>query len=181
MIVRAPRYDRFTVLPNQALRDERLSWKARGLLAFLLSQTEGWRVSSATLAKQAPDGIHAIRAGLRELEDHGYLVRQKYQDHAGRWRTDSIVYDLPPGEYAVEQVGITRATGVRLSDLGEPDPLSNTHEVILSEDRERHSYVLEESIPSLCADCHGAGYMTHPVDPNDVEACPRCNPTPRRP
>lgn len=179
MIVRAPRYDRFTVLPNQALRDDRLSWKARGLLAFLLSQTEGWRVSSATLAKQAPDGIHAIRAGLRELEDHGYLVRQKHQDHAGRWRTDSIIYDLPPGEYAVEQVGITRATGVRLSDLGEPHPLSNTHEVILSEEDRRHSYVLGESIPSLCSDCHGARYMASPVDPSDVEPCPRCHSAPR--
>lgn len=175
MIVRAPRYDRFTVLPNQALRDDRLSWKARGLLAFLLSQTEGWRVSSRQLALQAPDGIHAIRAGLKELEEHGYLVRQKYQDPAGRWRTDSIIYDLPPGDYVVEEVGTTRRTGVRLSDLGEPDPLSNTHEVILSEEHRRHTHILEDAIPSLCSDCHGAGYMTSPLDPNDVEKCPRCH------
>ena len=178
MIVRAPRYDRFTVLPNQSIRDERLSWKARGLLAFLLSQTEGWRVSSAQLAKQAPDGIHAIRAGLNELEEYGYLVRQKYQDPAGRWRTDSIIYDVPPVEYVVEQVGKSRLTGVRFSDLGEPDPISNTDQVILREEDRRHTHILEDAIPSLCSDCHGAGYMTHPLDPNEVEKCPRCHPGP---
>ena len=100
MIVRRPRYNRFTVLPNDAVTNETLSWKARGLLAFLLSKPDHWRTTSSNLANMAPDGRDAVRAGLAELEEAGYLVRRKYQDQRGRWKQDVFVYDNP-----VETVG----------------------------------------------------------------------------
>lgn len=175
MIIRAPRYDRFTVLPNDAIRDDRLSWKARGLLVWLLSQPAGWQASSTHLAKMAPDGRDAVRTGLAELEDAGYLRRKRYQDPLGRWRTDTYVHDHPvdnPGD----SLGTTRRTEDGYSGVGHAGALSNTEDLILSEEAIRRSTVLEESTPTLCADCHGAGWHTSPLDPNDVERCPRCNP-----
>lgn len=178
MIVRRPRYHRFTILPNEALNDERLSWKARGLLAFLLSKPDHWRTTSAHLAKVAPDGRDAVRAGLTELEDAGYLVRRKYRDERGRWKQDTYVYDNP--EHHVDNpvdspVG-NSPTEAGLAGTGEAGPLVKTESLILSEEINRHVSVLEESTPTLCADCHGPGWIASTTDPNDVERCPRCNP-----
>jgi hypothetical protein len=75
-IVRGPRAaDHYTIISNSALRDERLSWKARGLLAYLLSMETGWETSVRRLATVAPDGKSAVETALAELQAAGYLER----------------------------------------------------------------------------------------------------------
>lgn len=96
MIVRGPLPDTgYTVLQNELLRDARLSWKARGLLAYLLSQPPGWHTWLQHLTAQAPDGRDSVRAGLAELEAAGYLRRWRTQDRLGHWSWHSTVYDTP--------------------------------------------------------------------------------------
>lgn len=96
MIVRAPRpTGDFTILHNKTIRDVRLSYKARGILTYLLSMPDNWRTSAEELARKAPDGRDAIRAGLRELETFGYLRRETLRDDRGRWKTVTTVYDRP--------------------------------------------------------------------------------------
>lgn len=77
-IVRGPNAaSHFTIISNAALRDERLSWKARGLLAYLMSMDTGWVTSVERLSNVAPDGSAAVKTGLVELENCGYLVRRQ--------------------------------------------------------------------------------------------------------
>lgn len=80
----------FTIVPNDMLRDARLGFKSRGLLATILHYPPGFRVSSDTLAS-GRDGRDSVRAALRELEDAGYVERKKSQDDQGRWSTRLIV------------------------------------------------------------------------------------------
>lgn len=80
-IVRGPRAaDHYTIISNAALRDERLTWKARGLLAYLLSMDTGWETSIRRLATVAPDGKSAVETALAELEALGYLERRQTRD-----------------------------------------------------------------------------------------------------
>lgn len=96
MIRRGPLPERsYVVVGNEVVRDRRLSWKARGLLIYLLSRPEGWTVAATRLAADGPDGRDAVLSGLRELETVGYLVRRRVQGPSGRWRTESVVYDSP--------------------------------------------------------------------------------------
>lgn len=67
----------YTVIANAALRDGRLSWKARGMLAYLLSKPDDWTVVQAELETAGPEGRAAVRAGLAELERAGYLTRDR--------------------------------------------------------------------------------------------------------
>jgi hypothetical protein len=84
------------VLENSVLRDHRLSLKARGLLALLLSYPDNWRASSEHLARICPDGRDSIRSAMRELEGAGYLRRRRHQDPStGRFSTDTYVFDCP--------------------------------------------------------------------------------------
>lgn len=123
-IVRGPRpKGHFTVICNDTLRDTRLSYRARGLLAAILSRPDDWRTSADSLAREGLEGRGAILTALRELEDMGYLRRVKTRDpQTGRLSQHSIVYDRP-------------FTGVEKSDVGQPasgEPESET-----STDKER--------------------------------------------
>lgn len=102
MIIRAPRPKaNYTVISNEVIRDTRLGWRARGLLVYLLSQPDHWRTHTAHLAAMSPDGIHAVRSAMTQLEEYGYIRRVKQQNDAGQWSTSTIVYDQPvnnPGD-----------------------------------------------------------------------------------
>ena len=56
MIVRSKRPERYTVLDNDILRNHALSFKARGILAYILSQPDNWAISSSRLAKVGQTG-----------------------------------------------------------------------------------------------------------------------------
>lgn len=103
-IERGPRAtDRFAIIANDALADERLSYRARGVLGYLLSRPPGWRTTSDALSTQGREGRDAIRTALKELEAHGYLVRSKSRNDAGQWVHSAHVYDVPrAGEPAPE-------------------------------------------------------------------------------
>lgn len=82
-------------IPTRLLNDEQLSWKARGLAAFILAKPDAWRVDARALARCGPDGRDAILTGLTELEKAGYLVRRRGQGVDGRWWSESVLYEDP--------------------------------------------------------------------------------------
>ena len=69
----------YTRIENSTLGDSRLSWKARGILAFMLSLPEDWEFNTQFFLNQAPDGKDSFNSGLEELEKFGYLFRTKEQ------------------------------------------------------------------------------------------------------
>lgn len=95
-IVRAPRPQRnFTIIENTVIRDHKLTFRARGILAYILSMPDHWSTSSDHLSRVSQEGRDAIRRALRELETAGYLQRKKLQDAQGRWVTQTLIFDAP--------------------------------------------------------------------------------------
>lgn len=97
----------FTQIPNNWLRDERLSLKAKGLLAQLLSHAPGWSLTIQSLASTNHCGKHTITSAIQELETAGYLRRLQQKDDKGQfgemlWFTtspDDPVSDFPTSDY----------------------------------------------------------------------------------
>lgn len=85
----------FTILRNEAIRDERLSWKATGLLVYIISLPEDWRLYLSDLAKRKRDGRDATRAGLAELEAAGYLDIEHVREGGRFVETVWQVRDVP--------------------------------------------------------------------------------------
>ncbi|GAB3214286.1 hypothetical protein GCM10027294_53440 [Marinactinospora endophytica] len=76
ILMRAPfSGDGHTIISNSAARNRRLSFKARGILLFLGSHVEGWETSEERLAAEATEKLAAVRSGLAELEEDGYMYR----------------------------------------------------------------------------------------------------------
>lgn len=57
------------------LIDPRLSWKAKGVLAYLMSVGDGRRVTFSALQELSTDGRAAVSAAIDELFESRYLVR----------------------------------------------------------------------------------------------------------
>ena len=82
----------YTVMSNHHLRNTDLSLKAKGLLSLMLSLPEDWDYTMKGLARICKDGIDSISGGIRELEAHGYLIRERIRNENGQ--LGSIEYTI---------------------------------------------------------------------------------------
>lgn len=91
------RPNNFVMLDKTFLEDDRLSFKAKGILAYLLSKPDNWKVIVGNLVKYSKDGKSAVYAGLKELKECGYYVKTPIRNEDGtrisRW--ESTVYEVP--------------------------------------------------------------------------------------
>ncbi|WP_242320997.1 DnaD domain protein [Bacillus cereus group sp. BfR-BA-01354] len=89
----------YTTINNTGLRDERLSWKAKGILAYILSLPDDWVFYMEEIATHAKDKISSLYSGMKELKKYGYVKRFPVKDEKGKiikWET--IVYEVPQEE-----------------------------------------------------------------------------------
>ena len=90
------KYEGYTMMQNHHLRNKGLSLKAVGLLSKILSLPPDWDYSLRGLATLNTDGIDGIRSAMKELEDHGYVVRTQRRDENGRMSKSRYeVYEIP--------------------------------------------------------------------------------------
>lgn len=94
-IIRVEKSNNYTVLHRAALNDKRLSWKAKGIIAYMLSMPDDWVFHLEELMKHSTDGEKSFRSGFKELKNYGYVKRfpvykDKKIDH---WET--VVFEVP--------------------------------------------------------------------------------------
>ena len=86
----------FTVIANSVFKDRRLSAKAKGILVEMLSLPENWDYTLKGLTTLFTDGIDSIRQGIKELEENGYIVRERKRDARGRLGgMEYVIYETP--------------------------------------------------------------------------------------
>ena len=77
----------YTVMSNHHLRNTSLSLKAKGLLSLMLSLPDNWDYTTKGLASICKDGIDSICSAVKELEQHGYIVRERVRNEKGQLTT----------------------------------------------------------------------------------------------
>lgn len=82
----------FTMISNNVLRDKELSLKDRGVLCTLFSLPDGWKFSIGGLSAIVPDGVHAIRTSIVNLENLGYMERTKARGEDGKYISEIEVF-----------------------------------------------------------------------------------------
>lgn len=85
----------YTIMSNYHLRDRNLSYKAKGLLLFMLSLPEDWDYSLTglcSISKESKDGIRSI---LKELQEHHYIEIEKVRGDKGYFEYNYLIYEIP--------------------------------------------------------------------------------------
>ena len=106
-IIRVAKRASYTMIARAALQDERLSFAARGLLAYLSDNRDVAPHISAQVAdiarqgngaKGRPMGRDKAYSLLNELKEAGYVARHKHRNEAGQWEwTPYYVFEAPQG------------------------------------------------------------------------------------
>lgn len=111
----------FTMVPNEILNDPKLSWAAKGVLAYLIGKPSDWVIRMADLKKVGGCGDFAIRGIMRELAEAGYAKLETMRTERGVCGTRWVVSDLASSEPESQN-----NLEVREAKSQETAPLSNT-------------------------------------------------------
>jgi len=85
MIIHNKARDKFTIIDNKVLNDDRLDWKELGLLVYLLSKPDKWSVSTTHLANQRKTSRNTIYSLMHKLVDAGYISYKKKAHGESEW------------------------------------------------------------------------------------------------
>ena len=95
-IIRSKREHSYTIVSNRIYQKNQLSWQAMGMLGYLLSKPDNWRVVVPELVSVTKDtykqtGREGVYNIIKELRNKGYLKLKKNNDGT----TDYEVFDEP--------------------------------------------------------------------------------------
>jgi hypothetical protein len=145
-------------LDRTAINDERLSYKAIGILATIMGKPDNWQANETDLTSRHSDGKAAVRSGVQELLQYGYMARvqiRKDKKIVG-WRIDT--YESPslnphfiegkPVEYVVEYLDSENQNVEKLDsdfqDVGNQDVGNrNSNKYIKKESNEERKDALQ--------------------------------------
>ena len=109
----------YVMINKVFLNDVLLSWKAKGLLTYLLSLPDDWQIYETELTKHSKDGKDSTKTTIKELIDNGYIERlDRVRDDKGRLSSYNYnVYETNNNHNGLSYVG--------LSNVGKPDTTNN--------------------------------------------------------
>ncbi|MCC8097837.1 MAG: helix-turn-helix domain-containing protein [Eubacterium sp.] len=103
-VVRVKKDSNFTAMSNYHLWDKRLSFKAKGLLSFMLSVSDSWKFTIKGFASMAKDGTDSVASAVKELEATGYVVRSRSRNEKGQMgEVEYTIYESPCDNNAIEE------------------------------------------------------------------------------
>ena len=149
----------YTVMSNYHLRDKNLSYKAKGLLSFMLSLPDDWDYSMNGLVAISKESIKSIRNILHELENNKYLIRTRMQGEHGRFYYDYSIYETPYDISPYYQKGYT--------DSGNTQKVAqiNTNKKEEKDDTKIPSFFVPEEHNRLTLELVDNGY----INENDIQ------------
>lgn len=113
----------FTTIDNTCIRDERLSWKEKGIHTYLMSLPEDWKIFVSEIVKHSRDGKSALYSAIQTLESYGYIKRIRNRDKNGRFEeTVYYVYEEPTDNVTP----LSENPDVVNPDMVEPDTENQT-------------------------------------------------------
>jgi hypothetical protein len=133
----------FVMIDRRPIDNPGLSFKAKGILTYLMSRPDGWEVSVADLINHTTEGEASVRSGLKQLKAAGHMKYTKMRDH-GRitgWLIE--VYESPhlspDGDFQdVEKPHVGNRTQVLLN-------VSNTESTTTTPEKKSNIFSLYES------------------------------------
>jgi len=95
-VFRIEKTKNYTVMSNHHLKNRNISLKAKGLLSVMLSLPDEWNYTLKGLAHICKEGIDSVRTAIKELEDAGYVQRNRLRNDKGKFSDiEYVIYENP--------------------------------------------------------------------------------------
>lgn len=139
----------FAQISNELINNNQLSYKALGILTYILSKPDDWEVYNSDLIREGIDGKESIRTGLLELKEKKYIQRyrvfNKKTSSVHHWET--LVSEVPFADeelissvketYAYDEEGKIIYKKVVLGNFERYVPVVINREVILLSENQK--------------------------------------------
>lgn len=173
--------DPFARVKRAMLEASDLSWKAKGILSYLLGKPDNWQLKEADLINRGNDGRDAVRSGIAELQSAGYLRKEVVAGKAGQFSRNIWHITDTPG-YAAE----IQPSPYRVSRCGFPDaenPTLSKKECTKNEQEDCETPSGESRDPVSTKEIGSQKPSAQPATGNfnNLEASPSAEPTPQTP
>lgn len=99
MIIRIAQHNReFSIISNAIFQNPHLTWKAKGLLGYLLTRPENWQVNVQDLVKMSTGGRDQVYGILKELKLLGYLRPVMHRERGRFAQHDWVAHENPAAD-----------------------------------------------------------------------------------
>lgn len=87
----------YVTLNKYYIYDNRLSWKAKGIMSYFLSRPDNWEFYVEEMKQHSVDKETAITTGIKELINAGYIKRTAKRNENGKFKGgyDYEIYETP--------------------------------------------------------------------------------------
>ena len=133
-IVRVIKSKDYTTICNRIFKDRRLSLKAKGLLAMLLSFSDSWNLTIKGLEVILKEGRTSIRSTMNELIITGYVKREQIRKDNKFVGVDYIVFESPKSQ---------NLTSVNLTSQNSPQVSNNIINNQFNKDNSKNQFFNE--------------------------------------
>ena len=84
------------------INDSLLSYKAKGVLLYLLSKPDDWVISIQDLMNHSTDGKTSIKSAIKELTLRGYIIRTRTKNKSNQFiGYDYAIYETIPEHHVL--------------------------------------------------------------------------------
>lgn len=116
----------FTQVSNSFLRDNNISFKAKGLFCYMFSMSENWNFTLQSIATQQKDGLDSVKSAMDELKQYGYISYEKHSNGSGTY----FLNDEPNVENPnVENPNFGKSTPIKKKNLDKNK--NNSYDIFL--------------------------------------------------
>ncbi len=86
----------YVMVDKNFILDVNLSFKAKGILLYMLSRPDNWDFYETEITEHTTDGIKSVRAGIKELIEYGYIERQQIKNSNKFAGYEYIIHETSP-------------------------------------------------------------------------------------
>lgn len=150
------------------VNDARLSFKAKGIMAYLMSKPDDWDIRLEDVIAHASDGKTSVYSGIKELVDAGYMTRTEVRERGQFGGVVYFIYDEPYTEKPdTEKPDTENQTPTKNKLTKNKKPTPHQEMVGALDEVCQESLVLNGGhMNTLAKDLRGTGYT-----PEDVFRC----------
>jgi len=118
----------YVILNKQFLNNSDLTLKGKGLLTYLLSLPDDWKIYEDEIVKHHKDGKASVRSAIKELISTGYIERERIRNSSGQLNGyNYYVYEVPTTSENPKMDKPLTVNSTLLSNNSTNNKVSNTY------------------------------------------------------